>query len=143
MSKRCSECGLTKDVTDFYKNSASPDGFRANCKACHNGKIGNDGIHQQAVIKEVALSDGDHPDPHDNPFDTHLVTYKYEQGGRMLNSIGRCDICGSNDVLFESHVIGDVNYTVNLCNYCSLRSTIREVLYIKVKNRLAAIVLIQ
>lgn len=35
MIKICSKCGLEKDLTDFYRDRASKDGFRSDCKACH------------------------------------------------------------------------------------------------------------
>lgn len=34
--KKCSKCGETKKLTEFYRNSTSRDGFRADCKSCHS-----------------------------------------------------------------------------------------------------------
>lgn len=33
-NKTCSKCGLSKDITEFYKMSSSRDGRRPDCKAC-------------------------------------------------------------------------------------------------------------
>ena len=34
MVKRCSCCGRELAISEFYKNSASKDGYRSKCKAC-------------------------------------------------------------------------------------------------------------
>jgi hypothetical protein len=34
--KKCSKCEQIKEFTSFYKCSASKDGFRNDCKDCHN-----------------------------------------------------------------------------------------------------------
>ena len=34
ISKSCTDCGQTKLLRDYHKNSKSPDGFRPNCKEC-------------------------------------------------------------------------------------------------------------
>lgn len=38
VDKTCSKCGDTKPISNFYRNSHSPDGYRADCKGClrHN-----------------------------------------------------------------------------------------------------------
>lgn len=33
--KKCTKCGETKSVNDFYKNSKSKDGLKTWCKVCH------------------------------------------------------------------------------------------------------------
>lgn len=37
-SKRCPDCGRTKPVTDFPRNSRTRDGWATYCKPCHNGR---------------------------------------------------------------------------------------------------------
>lgn len=37
--KTCKDCGITKDLGEFYKNPGSRDGHRSNCAACHSLKI--------------------------------------------------------------------------------------------------------
>lgn len=34
-TKKCTKCGETKSVNDFYKNSKSKDGLKTWCKVCH------------------------------------------------------------------------------------------------------------
>lgn len=34
--KICSQCGIVKDINYFYKRKDTKDGYRANCKNCHN-----------------------------------------------------------------------------------------------------------
>lgn len=35
-TKTCSQCLTTKEISLFYRNSESSDGYRANCKICQN-----------------------------------------------------------------------------------------------------------
>jgi hypothetical protein len=35
--KKCSKCGKTKGVWDFYRDYRSSDGLKSQCKECHNG----------------------------------------------------------------------------------------------------------
>ena len=32
--KTCTKCGDTKDITEFHRAAAQPDGYRSNCKLC-------------------------------------------------------------------------------------------------------------
>lgn len=34
MLKRCSKCGVEKDITDFYRSIAGKDGYQSRCKKC-------------------------------------------------------------------------------------------------------------
>ena len=34
-TKRCSKCGETKPVSEFFKDKTKKDGYRSGCKACH------------------------------------------------------------------------------------------------------------
>lgn len=36
MEKKCSKCGIKKNVSFFYKASAKKDGFKSSCKDCCN-----------------------------------------------------------------------------------------------------------
>lgn len=33
--KKCSHCGETKSLADFYSDNRTPDGLKCQCKACH------------------------------------------------------------------------------------------------------------
>lgn len=35
-TKVCSKCGIEKNKSEFYKNRVERDGYRCDCKACHN-----------------------------------------------------------------------------------------------------------
>lgn len=39
LSKRCSKCGATKPLSEFYKNCKSPDNHRPDCKACEGKPV--------------------------------------------------------------------------------------------------------
>lgn len=34
--KVCNKCGLSKALTEFHKATKCPDGYRPECKTCHN-----------------------------------------------------------------------------------------------------------
>ena len=34
MKKKCTGCGLVKDVSDFYKNATDKGGYQSKCKEC-------------------------------------------------------------------------------------------------------------
>jgi hypothetical protein len=36
-SKKCCRCRIIKDITNFYKNRTTNDGFQAECSQCKNG----------------------------------------------------------------------------------------------------------
>jgi len=36
MQRKCTLCGKTKDISEFYRRKNGPDGYRMTCKACHN-----------------------------------------------------------------------------------------------------------
>lgn len=38
MKKVCKECGIEKEITEFYKDARTPGGFRHQCKECKNKK---------------------------------------------------------------------------------------------------------
>lgn len=35
-TKRCTKCGIEKDLSEFYRNKGTKDGHLAHCKKCHN-----------------------------------------------------------------------------------------------------------
>ncbi len=45
--KKCSECGLTKDISKFYKNFRCKDGYYRFCGECHTKKFKNTGNNQK------------------------------------------------------------------------------------------------
>lgn len=43
-AKRCTGCGFTKDLSEFYKDSYMPDGYKHACKVCVKEKYGNKAV---------------------------------------------------------------------------------------------------
>lgn len=39
MKKNCRQCDVSKPLTFFYKNKATPDGYMALCKKCERGRV--------------------------------------------------------------------------------------------------------
>jgi hypothetical protein len=61
LSKKCSECGKTKLLTYFYRDSRRSDGRQAQCKACRKKKYGDDSLYTWPTCKYC----GDDLDPHE------------------------------------------------------------------------------
>ena len=56
MTKKCSCCGRELAISEFYKNSASKDGYRSKCKACDRAtKLARDTKKKDMTIKEQLL----------------------------------------------------------------------------------------
>ena len=54
--KICNQCNIEKDLNSFYKRKDNKDGYRNNCKACHNinTKISTKKYQQKEDVKEKA-----------------------------------------------------------------------------------------
>lgn len=50
-TKKCPKCNTTKEVTEFYGNTARYDGVAPHCKACHSADTGA----RQARWRDLAL----------------------------------------------------------------------------------------
>ena len=56
MVKKCSCCGRELPISEFYKNSASKDGYRSKCKACDRAtKLAKDTKKKDMTIKDQLL----------------------------------------------------------------------------------------
>ena len=56
MTKKCSCCGRELPISEFYKNSASKDGYRSKCKACDKAtKLAKDMEKKNKTIKDQLL----------------------------------------------------------------------------------------
>ena len=56
MTKECSCCGRELAISEFYKNSASKDGYRSKCKACDRAtKLARDTKKKDMTIKDQLL----------------------------------------------------------------------------------------
>jgi len=64
MDKRCSKCGITKNITAFSKDKYTPDGYKGSCKECANAynnahkadKSAQD-KKNRSVVRNMSLSD--------------------------------------------------------------------------------------
>lgn len=54
--KTCSTCGVTKALTEFYRNHKQPDGHLKHCKTCFKAKYG-EGIAARSKQCRKALQD--------------------------------------------------------------------------------------
>lgn len=62
-ARRCGGCGLTKDLTEYYKNKGTPDGYAWNCKLCSafyskTARIGKYGITKKQFDLLFKTQDG-------------------------------------------------------------------------------------
>ena len=56
MTKKCSCCGRELAISEFYRNSASKDGYRSKCKACDRAtKLARDTKKKDMSIKDQLL----------------------------------------------------------------------------------------
>ena len=56
MTKKCSCCGKELPISEFYKNSASKDGYRSKCKACDRAtKLAKDTKKKDMTNKKQIL----------------------------------------------------------------------------------------
>ena len=56
MIKKCSCCGKELPISEFYRNSASKDGYRSKCKSCDRAtKLAKDMEKKNKTIKDQLL----------------------------------------------------------------------------------------
>jgi hypothetical protein len=87
MSKRCSKCFLTKDNSEFGRNTTKLDGLQSNCKACRNNyAAGWYATNQQVQKARVRKTDSER---------------RVDVRRKMLAYLGEhpCVDCGESDVL--------------------------------------------
>jgi len=39
VTKDCTKCGVSKELTEFYKSRPTFDGYHSQCKICHNAQV--------------------------------------------------------------------------------------------------------
>ena len=50
--KKCTKCGIDKDLTEFNKSKTFKDGLRYNCKDCEKQyRLERSDIHKQEIVK--------------------------------------------------------------------------------------------
>ena len=118
MTKKCSKCGQVKDIADFTRKAASPDGLFAQCKQC---KRSRDRVRANTSQgKEVSWRAN--------------WKYRYERLSGVNSTIylekfriqnGKCAICGVSHLELNQKLSTDHNHTTGkirglLCSYCNL-----------------------
>ncbi len=131
--KICSKCGIEKEVSDFYKETAKRDGLSSLCKACDKSRLKryykdnkekidmrNIEFHRKNVhIEEYQVK--------------RYYTYikrKYNITASDYNDMfieqgGRCAICGKHQSEFPSRLAIDHCHKTDkvrglLCNACNI-----------------------
>lgn len=127
-TKQCNHCGLTKDLTDFYKNSASPDGHRSVCKACHNrnrGTSGTIGTTSKGVTNsnESSPENGITEDEKERfGMPGTKLTVRYKNMYDMYEKVDLCPSCSRYNVLFKRILAAQgIEIPFGICNDCLLQ----------------------
>ena len=127
--KQCRTCGLTKDISDFYKNSSSPDGYRSTCKVCFNrnrNKTGTDGTKSHTPIASGVFSPDKHlldterdvPGGYGTQLKLTIPEFNY-----VMHDTGLCPACNNYDVRFKCFLEdGFTKIPIVICNSCTLKT---------------------
>lgn len=136
--KQCSQCGLVKDKSDFYKNGPV---IRANCKACHNanrtssGTVGTVGTSGTPVEKKVLSGKSGDSLPPLPPLpaisfevvDEFAIEFADEMSMTAVKMY--CPVCNKTEYLFYATLYKDegartcVDFAI--CNTCSIDREVR------------------
>lgn len=73
MAKTCSKCKQVKEITEFFKDSAKPDGYEYYCKSCAMLKKQNNDYRKKY----------------------NITLLQFEEMSKARDH--RCDICGTKD----------------------------------------------
>ena len=71
MEKKCSKCGEVKSVTEFYKETASPDGLKRWCKTCVKA-------YNTENQEKIAIQRKIYRDAHKDEITAHQRIYREE-----------------------------------------------------------------
>ncbi len=100
-TKRCSKCGISKALTEFYKDKHTKDGLTILCKDCDK-RYSRDRRSKINVFKRFCQICGyrettalcfHHKDPKTKSFEIGSSDYTYQ---KMLDEIAKCVVLCSN-----------------------------------------------
>lgn len=80
--KKCYRCKLNKDLSEFQKDAASKDGYRATCKQCRAKTMKAAYSRESAKTKQIKFKYGITQDNYDE---------------LVMTQCGVCYICGNNE----------------------------------------------
>lgn len=141
--KVCNRCKILKPITEFWKNSASPDGYRSRCKACHTPPVGGRIVTttKDTPLENGILSSGHPPDgPEEIP---NLYQFHHQPDGEM-SDYNPCQACNKSNYLFACTLHGNTDTVkLNICSLCVLHSEYGDIVYAKLYGKVYAIRLIE
>lgn len=121
--KKCKKCGLEKDISEFYKNPKSKDGYQEKCKECAK-KMANENRRKNIDrIREYDRTRGNRQDS------SYLKERrkKYPKAYRFYNIIAHhlrvgnilkkpCEVCGTTENVVAHH--DDYNHALEIRWLC-------------------------
>lgn len=78
--KICSQCGIGKDIDQFFRNAKAPDGRRSNCKMCQNVRSRIWAAKNSERVKTTRLT-------YRARDDVKLLRCQYEKNRRRKNPV--------------------------------------------------------
>lgn len=119
--KKCKECSIEKELTEFYKDALSADGHRNNCKVCKNAKTIRWREENRSHYNEIARQ---HNQAHYKEYrlKRYEITLK-EHTEMLIRQNYVCALCG-NPPTAKRALATDHNHSTNevrglLCYKCN------------------------
>lgn len=131
MIKKCSKCGIKKDISEFYCDSKRKDGKNSWCKVCVKLQHKNKYHSNPEIRKQIIARTNEYRKS--NPHYRRLAGLRKKLGlkpkevsdyceARLQEQNGCCDICGVK--LIEEDTVLDHNHETGklrglLCHCCN------------------------